>query len=133
MKSSDQILNFIEERIGHIFFRPLMYGGTASGVDLILHNYHELWSDIYERHDEFHDVTLKILSEEDCGSNDFPSKYKQEHPESSEIESAFYVVDQWIKISELLAVPIPYDKIKDMFKDFVGENRNRMLNTKLMA
>ena len=110
-----------------------MYGGTASGVDLILRNYHELWSDINERHDEFHDVTLKILSEEDCGSMDFSTRYKNEYPESSEIEAAFYVVDQWIKISELLGVPVPYEKIKEMFKDFVSGNKNRMLNTKLMV
>jgi hypothetical protein len=65
MMTTSDIVDFVEDRVGHLYARPLMYRGTADGVDLILHYYHELWATIHERLERRTCVlrTLKAASE----------------------------------------------------------------------
>lgn len=53
MRHADDIRRFIIERLGFIDDRPMMYGGSAEGVDLIIHNYHELLSFIEGCHERY--------------------------------------------------------------------------------
>ncbi len=128
MKSVDQIADFIVERIGHIYFRPLMYGDSASGVDAILHYYHELWSMIFDQSDFYRSISRSIHAERECGSADFSTKYKMDHSTASEHEIAFFVVDQWMRISEALEIPVPYERIRNEFEGVADSpNMNRKL------
>ncbi len=104
MKSTDQVIEFITSRIRHIYARPLMYGGSAKGVDNILHLYHELWADIVERKEDYENIRQHIYKEQECGSAGFASRYQLNHSNSSETETVKYVVEQWKKISERLGM-----------------------------
>jgi hypothetical protein len=53
MKSAKQIYDHVLETIGQVYYRPLMYGGTAQGVDTLLYQYHALWAFITDQHKEF--------------------------------------------------------------------------------
>ncbi len=98
MKTTDQVIEFITSRIGHIYARPLMYGGTAEGVDNILHLYHELWADIVERKENYDNIRQQIYKEQECGSAGFARRYQSNHSNTPETETAIYVVEQWKKI-----------------------------------
>lgn len=68
MRDGRQIVEFVEERIGHIFRRPLVYGGTPEAVDSILHCYHELWAVAHDREGDFQAVSTATHLSEGCGS-----------------------------------------------------------------
>jgi hypothetical protein len=89
MKMPEDIVAHIVRQIGYLYYdRPLMYGGSGTGVDLLLHTYHDIWSVIVDRHDEFRKVWWKVLEEEDCGSADFSTRYTMNHPEASDEQVA---------------------------------------------
>ena len=111
MKSTKQILEYICDRIGHIYFRPLMYVGNPSGIDLILHYYHELWAEILERHEDYVKTRNHFHDKEGCGSAGFSNCFMLKYPDASEEDSTKYVVEQWKKISAELNVPIDYKKL----------------------
>ncbi|MFH2045928.1 MAG: hypothetical protein ABIK92_12365 [Pseudomonadota bacterium] len=127
MKSNKEIVQFIEERIGHVYFRPRMYGGSASGVDLILHYYHDLWAEIFDKLSLYHSIRDKSYEDLHCGAANFSTKYQMDNPTASDIGAAFFVVDQWMKISDSLGLKIPYDKIRNMFKHSESININQKL------
>ena len=111
MKSSEQILKFVTDRIGHIYFRPLMYGGTPSGVDLILHYYHELWAEIVSQQEHYQNIRMKLSLEEGFGASDYSSYFEKQHPWATDKEAVIYVVHQWMKISKMLNISIEYDQL----------------------
>lgn len=118
MKTVEEIIAYIAHRIGYIYYhRPLMYGGTAHGVDTLLHYYHELWAEIVDRQDEFRRTSWGVHAEEDCDAASFPTRYARNHPDAKEAEIADYAVRQWRKISERLGVPIPHQELKREFAD----------------
>jgi hypothetical protein len=116
MKNADQIANFIIERIGHIYFRPLMYGGTPEGVELILENYHDLWAEIYDQQENYREIMIQAHERQTGGSMGFSWRYSQKHPEASAEEIANHIVSQWRKISKQLGLPIPYKRIREAFQ-----------------
>jgi len=117
MKTPDEIIEYIALRIGYVYYhRPLMYGGDGEGVDLLLHTYHTIWSEIVERHAEFQATCLKVSAEEKCGAANFATRYKMNHPQESEQEIAAYVVQQWRKISDCLSVPLDHAFLKREFE-----------------
>ena len=120
MKRLEEVVQFIAHRIGYIYHhQPLMYGGTADGVDLILHYYHELWAEIVERTDDYFNTCFEIHRQEDCNSHNFASRYRVAHPDATELGAAEYVVSQWRRISDLLGVPIPHGQIiEELEKQF---------------
>ena len=130
MKSTDEIVAFIVERIGHIYFRPLMYGGSASGVDTILHYYHELWSKIFDKYHQYQSIRNSIEEKLGCGSANFSTKYKMEHSNATENEVAFFSVDQWMLISDKLGVPVPYESIK---KELGNVSNSPNINKKIFS
>ncbi|MGO8745339.1 MAG: hypothetical protein ACLQNE_05065 [Thermoguttaceae bacterium] len=109
MKTPEETIAWIAGAIGYVYndHRPLMYGGNGAGVDLLLHVYHEMWSFIVGRYDEFEDTWQQVLEEEECGSANFSTRYSMNHPGVSEEDVARYVVEQWRKVSERLGIPIP--------------------------
>jgi hypothetical protein len=111
MKTTDQILEYLSDRIGHVYFRPLMYGGSPGSVDLILYYYHELWSEILECQDDFNEYSQKVHQDENCGSSDFSTRFIINNPGASDEDIAKYIVIQWMKISKLLKIPIKYDDL----------------------
>ena len=102
MKSTHEILKFVIDRLQHIYDRPLMYGGTAMGVDLVLHYYNELWAEIVERSGEYEALREEVFREENCGSGGFACKFLKENPSAPESEAASYVVQQWQEIHKRL-------------------------------
>ena len=117
MKSSKQIAESIALRIGHIYFRPAMYGGTPEGVELVLYCYHELWTDIFGLREQFIPAIQAISAEESCGALGFAHHHKRRYPRASRDKTMAYVVKQWRKISKRLSVPVPYAAIRLEFKD----------------
>lgn len=117
MKTTEEIADFILHRIGHIYFRPMMYGGTADGVELLLHNYHELWAEIFEKRNEYEEARYKIQKRQNCGALGFASKYRELHPDAGQDAVSEYVVKNWRKISKELGLLIPYEELREFFKD----------------
>jgi hypothetical protein len=110
VKSAEEVVDFIVRRIGYIYHRdPLMYGGTADGVDLILHCYHQLWAEIVGRHEDYRDAISE--ASRDCTTRNFADHYRADHANATETESARHVVSEWRKLSDLLGVPIPHEQI----------------------
>lgn len=116
IKSAEEIADSIALLIGHIYFRPLMYGGTPEGVELILWCYHDLWSDIFGLREQFDTVRRTISEEEDCGNLGFAHRYKRRYPRASRDKMLAYIVKQWRKISKQLGVPVPYSSLRQEFQ-----------------
>lgn len=106
MKSSEQISDFITDRIAAIYERPLPFGGTPDCIEIILHCYHELWAEIHDKKDEYTSVRLKIYAEQNCGSMGFAFRYKQLNQDATTDEIARYAVGQWQRISQETGLPI---------------------------
>jgi hypothetical protein len=104
MRDGRQIVEFVEERIGHVFRRPLMYGGTPEAVDLILHYYYELWAVAHERGGEFRKISDAFHMSEGCQAASFAYHYRVCHPAASEDDVACYAVSMWRKIGEHLSL-----------------------------
>jgi hypothetical protein len=103
MKNTQDILDFVSSRIHQIYERPLMYGGTALGVDLILHCYNELWAEAGDKSEDYESLYIQAHQEQGCGSANFSTKFLQKFPRASELEVASYVIQQWKEIRKRLA------------------------------
>ena len=106
MKSSEQISDFITDRIAAIYERPLPFGRTPDGVEMILHYYHELWAEIHDKKDKYTSVRLKIYAEQDCGSMSFAFRYQRRNRRATADEIATYAVGQWQRISQETGIPV---------------------------
>jgi len=117
MKTSQEIVNYLCQRIGQIYFRPLMYGGTGEGVGLALSIYHEMLAEIYEQQEAFTLAIRTRQAEENCEAFDFSRRYRERNPSASEQEIATYVVEQWRIVSKRLNLPIPYASLREAFRE----------------
>ena len=111
MLTSEAMAELLAERIGHVYFRPLMYGGSAEGVELILDCYHGMWADLHERREEYQALMVHEASSRRCGAASFSWGYKERHPGAPEAEVSEYIVSVWGGISRRLGVPVPYRKL----------------------
>ncbi|MGD9648231.1 MAG: hypothetical protein AB7U73_21145 [Pirellulales bacterium] len=120
MKTLAEMVAHLSYRIGEIYYhgRPLMYGGTPSGVDLLLDTLHGLWAEAVERVDEYETTQRRVHDEENCDVASFSGRYQCEHPGASAEEVAQYAMNQWRKISDRLGVPIPHAALKQEFDEF---------------
>lgn len=94
---------------------------------MILHYYHELWAEIFDKPSLYHSIRDKSYEDLHCGSANFSTKYQMDNPNNSDIDAALFVVDQWMKISDSLGLEIPYEKIRSMFKNSKSININQKL------
>jgi hypothetical protein len=115
MMTVPEIVAFVEDRIGHIYRRPRMYGGNPEGVDLILHDYHELWATIHEKYEEHHQIITDFYGSEGCQAMNFATYYTSENPMASEQETSRYVVEQWKRLDVLLGLAIPVHDIRQFW------------------
>jgi hypothetical protein len=120
MKSVEQIVDYLAERIGYIYHhpQPLMYGRTAEGVNLLLWNYHETWSEVVEKRDDFQAVLRNVHDEADCQAADFPTRYLGDNPSATQEEIAGFVTAEWRTLSDRLDVPIPHERLNREFAEF---------------
>ena len=130
MKSNKEIIEFIEERIGHIYFRPLMFGGSASGVDLILHYYHELWAEIFDKVSIYHSIRDKAFEDLNCNAANFSAKFLMDNPTATDRDASWFTVDQWMLISSKLGLSVPYEKIRKILS---GHSDSQNINQKLLS
>ena len=107
MKEIIQIEEFILQRISNIYHRPLMYGGSAEGVDLILHYYHEIWAQIFEKQEEYFAISRDVHNKQNCGAANFSFRCRSRNKCADEGEIAKYVVSQWAVISKKLGLQLP--------------------------
>ena len=107
MRTAGEILAFALDRVEQISARPLMYGGTAEGTDLILHNFHEVISVIIGREDEVRAIVEDVLGSEGCGSANFATHFRRSRPDADEHETARHVVSRWAVIGERVAEHLP--------------------------
>jgi hypothetical protein len=104
MKDANAIARFVVERIGHIYERPRMYGGTPEGVDLILHYFHETWAEILECQPRYDEVRLAVHSEAGGAAMGFATSFRQRQLPHSEDEVMEFVVLQWRAIDKELGL-----------------------------
>jgi hypothetical protein len=105
MRNPSEIAEFLEQRIAQIYERPLMYGGTAHAVDLLLHYWHEIWAVVHCREDDYRKMEHGIHEAEGHLGCNFAAHYRRNNPKASDQETARYVVTQWKKISSRLGLP----------------------------
>ena len=121
MKTVEQILDDLMDRLGNIYYhRPLMYGGTPEGVDLLIHNLHDIWAIIVERREEFQEQLGVVSEREDCGSANFPYHYFRTHPLSDVDGCVRYTVRCWKEVSERLGLPIPKERMEVEMRKYGG-------------
>jgi hypothetical protein len=95
MRAPNEIAEHLLQRVAHVFQRPLMYGRSAAGVDLILHYYFAIWSFVVERESDFEGAERTELHRENCGSGNFSTRYARNHPGATEADTAAYVVERY--------------------------------------
>ena len=125
MWTAQQLSKFLELRIGHILtgrMGPMMFGGSAQGVDTLLHNYIELWSRLHECHDAYDYARASRLSALKAGSANFAFHYRRKHKKESEFAAANYVALQYKKIIKQLQLPVPWNQIKAERKRILRSN-----------
>jgi hypothetical protein len=106
MKTIEEFLDILALRLGDLYQCPLMYGGSAEGVEVLLHTYHSLWAEIFDRSDEFLQIWHAVAAEQNCGAASFPIHYARSHPQASEQEVVSYVLEQWHSVGLRLNIPI---------------------------
>jgi hypothetical protein len=106
MKDAQEIYHHAVDRIGEVYSseRPLNYGGNAMGVELTLRIYHDLWAYIMERGDDLRYELIRVIEQEQCSAASFSTRYRWEHPNASEGDTAQYVISQWKKVSLALGI-----------------------------
>ena len=107
MKTEDRIIKFIEEKIHQIYRRPLMFGGSASGTNLLLFAYFEVWAINFGKLQEFKTSRENLLKDLNCGAADFSTKFRKDHPTASEKDIAIIIVEHWKKIGNDIGLSIP--------------------------
>lgn len=120
MRTNQEIIDFILERIGQMSRRPHMYGGNAEGVDLCYGNYLELWAFATDNASRMHEVTDAAQDAADCGAMGFPHAYRKHHPGASDKAAIKFVVQQWLGIMKELGVPVPWEAIDEDLRDLQG-------------
>jgi hypothetical protein len=110
LKTADEVLAMIATRIGDVYARPLMYGGTADGVECVLYQLHSLWALAMGRIGEFHRSVSDTCQEVGSDAMGFSTFYRQSHPRATELETAEFVVAQWKRISQHCGVPLTADR-----------------------
>ncbi len=109
MKTADEIISYLADRIGHIYFhsKPLMFAANAVELDRILYLYHEIWAEIVGRND------LGLQLESSLG---FAIPYLRQHPEATDEQVAKEVVRRWSFVSTNLELPIPNEALSQKFQ-----------------
>lgn len=102
MRTPEEIAQHLVQHIGHIFKRPLMYGGNAAGVDLILDENLALWAFVVGRDRDFLQVRNAELQNQECGSANFSTRYQMKHPSATDQENVEYVVRCWQSVVRAL-------------------------------
>ncbi len=111
MWTVQQVSEFIERRLGYVLMRPLMYGGNAEAVEMLLHSYIELWSQLNERYEDYDAARSARASALNANAMGFVGLYRRKHPKASELAAANYVALQYKKIIEQLQLPVPWKQI----------------------
>ena len=113
MKSAEDTVAYLARQIGYVYHhRALLYGGSGSGVEIYLRDYHEIWAFITGRLDDLGDALREELVAESAGAvNSFANHFSTENSEADEEQVARYVVQRWRNISDRLNVPIPHEAI----------------------
>ena len=115
MWTAQQLSEFLELRIGHVLttpMGPMMFGGSAQGADIVLHNYIELWSLLHGRLDDYRVAREARSAALNAGSANFAFHYRRRHKKQSEFHAANYVALQYKKIIKQLQLPVPWKHIK---------------------
>lgn len=107
-------------RIGHVYFRPFMYGGTVDCVELLLYFLHDLWAELMEQREAFQSVSQEVHREQRCGAGSFAMQYSRKHPNAAPDEVVSYVVSQWRVIDKRMGLLIPYAEIRQSFAHMKG-------------
>ena len=107
MLNADQILQVVLRDLSRVYDRPLMFGGDANGVEVILWAYHRLLAEIVERDEEYESIRIAQHWECGCQANSFSGHYRTDIRKGcSEIEAARYSVEQWKAIDKKLGLGI---------------------------
>jgi hypothetical protein len=104
VKTADEIVAMIVERIGYIYERPLMYGGNPESVEALLFALHSLWAISVGRETEYDQVSFQHCKDEGTGSVSFSFHYLRSHPNADVDEQVAYTVANWKVISERAGV-----------------------------
>ncbi len=110
-RSSQEIIDFILERLGQMSRRPHMYGGTAEGVDLCYWNYLELWAFAADLVEQMSAASTQAYRDLECGAMGFPHYFRQNNPGATDKAAIKFVVQQWLAIAATVGVPIPWEAI----------------------
>ena len=72
-----EILEYVIERIGEVYRKPMMWGSTGDMVENVLHHYHELWALIVHRKGEYSDAYSSVHCEEELQAALFTTNLAQ--------------------------------------------------------
>jgi hypothetical protein len=108
MLNSDQIMQLVLCDLSLVYDRPLMFGGDANGVEVVLWTYHRLLAEILECNEEYESIRDAQHSECGCQANSFSGHFRANIRKGcSEIEAVRYSAEQWQVIDKKLGLVIP--------------------------
>ena len=104
MRTSEQIADQLADTIRHVYARPSMYP-RPDNIESTLWDFHWAWAIVHECEQHFRDAHIGKLREFDAASGLF-SRYKHDHPDSSDDDAQQFALYHWREISVAMNVPL---------------------------
>ncbi len=105
MRTAEQIIEIVEQKILNISERPAMYGCKPQDVDSLLLHIARLWAEIVDREEDFYDALMAVSDEAECGVSPFSHCFMNANPDAADSAILEFVLSQWAKIMASLGVP----------------------------
>lgn len=109
MKTSDEIVEHLQEIVTRIYLRPAMYGQNVGEVEQALFIYHQLWAFVTERSDDYFRALADAGEAAGCGNMSFDWGYRKLHPDAAEHEVLEFALRHWATVTGRLGMPVPAD------------------------
>ncbi len=104
MLSAEKIISNIVDRIARVYERPLMFGGSAAGVEVLLLSLHETLAMCEDREDEFWQAFHSLHESEGHQAMNCSTFHSQQEPLASEAAIAAHVIEFFKRLNEELGL-----------------------------
>ncbi len=109
MRTSDEVVQHLQEIIASIYSRPAMYGEDVAGVEQALWIYHRTWAYVSEQDDKYFNALAEAGEAAGCGNMSFEWGYRNLHPTAPKREVLEFTLRNWATVTRQLGIPMPTD------------------------
>jgi hypothetical protein len=105
MLDTPTIIANLVTRIGWVYERPLMYGGTPAAVEGVIECLHSMWAMCLEREQQYRIAMEDLHRQEEHHAMNCSTWYAEQHPRAPEEETAAYVVSFYKRLDVAIGLP----------------------------